>query len=221
MRVDRFNFGPPVGFPVQFRVIGPDADEVREIADRGARRDAQRRSGRRCASQLGREDALAARSRSTRRAPARFGLTPQDIAQTLQTLIGGVTVTTIRAGEEKIDVVARAVPAERAALDRSTDLTIETRSGVAIPIGQVAQIVRTSRSRSSGGEDREVASPRSATSSTARNRPTSRRRCGRNWPAIRDVAAAGLSHRDGRRDRGIAEGHASISLLFPIMILAC
>ena len=34
MRVDRFNFGPPVGFPVQFRVIGPDTDKVREIADR-------------------------------------------------------------------------------------------------------------------------------------------------------------------------------------------
>ena len=24
VRVDRFNFGPPVGFPVQFRVVGPD-----------------------------------------------------------------------------------------------------------------------------------------------------------------------------------------------------
>ena len=32
VRVDRFNFGPPVGFPVQFRVVGPDANKVREIA---------------------------------------------------------------------------------------------------------------------------------------------------------------------------------------------
>src|SRR5579872_1011337 len=32
VRVDRFNFGPPVGFPVQFRVIGPDTNKVREIA---------------------------------------------------------------------------------------------------------------------------------------------------------------------------------------------
>src|SRR5206468_3935151 len=32
VRVDRFNFGPPVGFPVQFRVIGPDANQVRDIA---------------------------------------------------------------------------------------------------------------------------------------------------------------------------------------------
>ena len=40
VRVDRFNFGPPVGFPVQFRVIGPDPNKVRDIAYQGARRDA-------------------------------------------------------------------------------------------------------------------------------------------------------------------------------------
>ncbi|WP_163468270.1 efflux RND transporter permease subunit, partial [Klebsiella michiganensis] len=32
VRVDRFNFGPPVGFPVQFRIVGPDTEKVREIA---------------------------------------------------------------------------------------------------------------------------------------------------------------------------------------------
>jgi multidrug efflux pump subunit AcrB len=32
VRVDRFNFGPPVGFPVQFRVVGPDPIKVRAIA---------------------------------------------------------------------------------------------------------------------------------------------------------------------------------------------
>src|SRR5882757_5553689 len=32
VRVDRFNFGPPVGLPVQFRVIGPDTKKVRDIA---------------------------------------------------------------------------------------------------------------------------------------------------------------------------------------------
>src|SRR6478736_2497651 len=33
VRVDRFVFGPPVGFPVQFRIIGPDAMKVRAIAE--------------------------------------------------------------------------------------------------------------------------------------------------------------------------------------------
>jgi multidrug efflux pump subunit AcrB len=34
VRIDRFNFDPPVGFPVQFRVIGPDPQQVRQIAFR-------------------------------------------------------------------------------------------------------------------------------------------------------------------------------------------
>ena len=33
LRIDQLNFGPPVGFPVQFRVTGPDPLKVREIAD--------------------------------------------------------------------------------------------------------------------------------------------------------------------------------------------
>ena len=71
VRVDRFNFGPPVGFPVQFRVTGPEVDKVREIAGRGARRDADRRPRDRSPSQLGREDAVAP---LRRRSGARAGL---------------------------------------------------------------------------------------------------------------------------------------------------
>ena len=62
-----------------------------------------------------------------------IGLTPQDVAQTLQTLLTGFTVTQYREGIESIDVVARAVPAERLDLDRLPSLTISTRNGVAVP----------------------------------------------------------------------------------------
>ena len=41
VRVDRFNFGPPVGFPVQFRVVGPDRDDGARDRLRGARRHAE------------------------------------------------------------------------------------------------------------------------------------------------------------------------------------
>ena len=51
VRVDRFNFGPPVGFPVQFRVIGPDTKKVRDIAYR-VREVMRRQSGDRSAPRL-------------------------------------------------------------------------------------------------------------------------------------------------------------------------
>ena len=69
-----------------------------------------------------------------------LGLTPQDVAQTLQTLLTGFTVTQYREGIETVDVVARAVPAERLDLARLPDLTISTRNGVAVPLSQIARL---------------------------------------------------------------------------------
>jgi hypothetical protein len=40
VRLDRFNFGPLVGFPVQFRIIGPDPEVAHSIA--GQVRDVMR-----------------------------------------------------------------------------------------------------------------------------------------------------------------------------------
>src|SRR5262249_58281963 len=69
-----------------------------------------------------------------------LGLTPQDVAQTLQTLVSGFTVTQYREGIEHIDVVARALPSERLDLDRLPDLTITTRNGLAVPLSQIPRL---------------------------------------------------------------------------------
>jgi multidrug efflux pump len=69
-----------------------------------------------------------------------LGLTPQDVAQTLQTLLSGYNVTQYREGIEHIDVVARAVPSERLELGRLPTLTIATRNGVAVPLSQIARL---------------------------------------------------------------------------------
>ena len=140
VRVDRFNYGPPVGFPVQFRVMGSDPLMVRDIAYRV--RDIMR------ADPAVRDPHLDwnERTPSVRleldqdRARA-LGLTPQDLANSLQMLISGATVTTVRDGVEKVDVVARAVKSERADLAHLGDLTITTRSGAFVPVSQVAKIV--------------------------------------------------------------------------------
>ena len=72
VRVDRFNFGPPVGFPVQFRVIGPDAKKVAGHRLSGAGRDARRRPGDRSASRLERAGAVPEARRSIRIACGRW-----------------------------------------------------------------------------------------------------------------------------------------------------
>jgi multidrug efflux pump len=138
-RVDRFVFGPPVGYPVQFRVIGPDPLKVRDIAEDVRKVMASNKKLIEPHLDWG-EQAKSIRLEVDQDRARAIGLTPQDVAQTLQTLLTGFSVTQYREGIETIDVVARAVPAERLDIGRLPSLTISTRNGVAVPLSQIARI---------------------------------------------------------------------------------
>ncbi len=116
-RIDRFVFGPPVGFPVQFRVVGPDPLQVRSIAEQV--RQVMAQNPKIIDPHLDWSEQVKSIRLEVDQDRARaLGLTPQDVAQTLQTLLSGFTVTQYREGIEHIDVVARAVAPERLDLDR-------------------------------------------------------------------------------------------------------
>ncbi len=140
VRVDRFVFGPPVGFPVQFRIIGPDAMKVRAIAEEV--RQVMAANPKIVDPHLDWSEQVKSIRLEVDQDRARtLGLTPQDVAQTLQTLVSGYTVTQYREGIEHIDVIARAVAAERLELNRLPALTIATRDGVAVPLSQIARLI--------------------------------------------------------------------------------
>src|SRR5499427_871751 len=139
VRVDRFNFGPPVGFPVQFRVIGPDTKKVRDIAYKV--RDVMRANHQVVDPHLDwNEQAPFLRLVVDQDRVRALGMTPQDISESLGMLISGVPITTVRDGIEKVAVVARAVPDERLDLAHIADLAVYSRNGVAVPLSQVAQV---------------------------------------------------------------------------------
>jgi multidrug efflux pump subunit AcrB len=138
-RVDRFVFGPPVGFPVQFRVIGPDPLKVRAIAEDV--RKVMAENHKLIDPHLDWNEQVKSIRLDIDQDRARaLGLTPQEVAQTLQTLVSGYTITQYREGIERIGVVARAISSERLDLDRLPDLTIATRNGVSVPLSQVAKL---------------------------------------------------------------------------------
>lgn len=139
VRVTTLFLGPPVGFPVQFRVIGPDPAKVREAAYRV--REAMRANPKTEDVQLDwNEQAKAVRLVVDQDRARVMGLTPQDISEALQSFLSGVKITQIRDGIELVDVVARAVPEERLRPERLQDLTISVRNGQPIPLSQVARI---------------------------------------------------------------------------------
>jgi multidrug efflux pump subunit AcrB len=139
-RIDRFYYGPPVGFPVQFRVVGADPATVREIAYRV--RDVMRDDD-------GVDDPHLSWNEQTPRVRlvidqdrARLlGLTPQDVSDRLRLAISGVTIATLRDGIDQVQVVARAVPEERGDLSRIGDMVVYSRDGKAVTVSQVAKIV--------------------------------------------------------------------------------
>jgi multidrug efflux pump len=138
-RAIRMDFGPPVGFPVQYRVVGPDPKEIRRIARElqsimqtdPDTVDVQMEWGE--LSKFVRLDVDQDRARL-------LGLTPQDLSQSLQTLMTGIPITQYREGTELIDVVARAVPTERMVLDDLQNINITTLSGKSVPLSQVASL---------------------------------------------------------------------------------
>jgi len=138
-RVDRFVFGPPVGFPVQFRVVGPDPMKVRAIAEDV--RKVMAANNKVIDPHLDWSEQVKSIRLEVDQDRARaLGLTPQDVSQNLQTLVSGVTITQYREGIENIGVVARAIPSERLELGKLPTLTIATRNGVPIPLSQIARL---------------------------------------------------------------------------------
>ena len=139
VRVDRFNFGPPVGFPVQFRAVGADPAEVRKIAYQV--REVMEQNRKVVSPHLDWNEMMPSIKLIVDQDRARaFGLDPSAIAQVLQTLVSGAPVTVIRDGTEQVQVVARAVKSERLDPAKLADFTLTARNGVPVPLGQVARI---------------------------------------------------------------------------------
>ena len=139
LRASRLELGPPVGYPVQFRIIGPDPLELRRIA---ASVRAAMRSDPHIWNVSDNWGAMGkAVTVSLDQDKARLlGLTSEDVANTLQTLQQGAPITQYREGTDLIPVVARAVASERQDIGAIGSVTIPSGAGHAVPLAQIAEI---------------------------------------------------------------------------------
>ena len=139
VRITRLELGPPVGFPVQFRVVGPDTQKVREIA-----REVQAvmaSSPKLRDVQFDWNDPVRALRVDIDQDKARaLGLAPADVGFVTQTVMQGATMSQLREHEDLVDIVARAVPSERLDIDTLKDVNLYTRDGTVVPLSQVARV---------------------------------------------------------------------------------
>jgi multidrug efflux pump subunit AcrB len=129
--------GPPVGWPVQYRVSGPDMDEVREIALRLAQVMATSPDTRRINFDWN-EPARQVRIQVNQDEARRLGLSSQTLAAVLNAAVTGSTVTQVRDDIYLIDVFARATGEERISLPTLRTLQVALPNGRTVALGQFA-----------------------------------------------------------------------------------
>jgi multidrug efflux pump len=138
-RVNRLENGPPVGYPVQFRVFGQDNAQVQAIADRVQAVMRSHPNVRRVNQDWG--ERLKRVSVEVDQDKARaLGITSREIKEALQGSLSGTQVTTYREGDDELDVTARLVEPERTDLNNLKDAKIYLRNGQFIPVSQVARL---------------------------------------------------------------------------------
>ncbi|HET8705667.1 MAG TPA: efflux RND transporter permease subunit, partial [Pseudomonadales bacterium] len=139
IRVQRLENGPPVGFPVQFRVSGPDFNTIRDIAAKVAlivREHPYAKDVNLNWNEMSKQLKLDVDQHKARA----LGLSSQQIAASLNMLLNGSSITQLREGDQLIDVVGRVVEQERAMITTLPDINIHTQSGKYVPLSQVANI---------------------------------------------------------------------------------
>ncbi len=138
-RVYPLELGPPVGWPLQYRVSGREPDQVRKIASRVA--------------DLVGSAPGAANVNYNWIGPARtlriqvdqdqarlLGLSSQELALAVNAVMSGVTATQVRSGIWLVDVLVRASAEQRASLSAIRMLQVPLPNGRTVPLSQIASV---------------------------------------------------------------------------------
>ena len=138
-RVSPLELGPPVGWPLKYRVSGPDIGRVRDIAVALAgllgsnpdTRDVNLTAG---------EPERAVRVTVNQTEARAAGMSSEDVAGALASIYSGVTVTTVRDRNRLVDVVLRGADKDRRDISALANLQIATADGNRVPLRQIATI---------------------------------------------------------------------------------
>jgi multidrug efflux pump subunit AcrB len=136
-RVKLLPNGPPVPYPVQFRVTGPDPVVLRELAN-GVKAAMRTNPNTRGVNDNWNESIKVLRLEVDQAKARALGVSSQSIAQAAKTILSGTTVGQYRDGDKLIDIVLRQPLEERDAISDLGNAYLPTASGKSIPLLQIA-----------------------------------------------------------------------------------
>jgi multidrug efflux pump len=139
-RVKLLPNGPPVPFPVQFRVSGPDPQVLRLKADE-VKTAMRANPNTRGVNDNWNESVKVLRLEVDQDKARALGVSSQSIAQASRVLLTGSTVGQFREGDKLIDLVLRQPQSERQTMSDLSSAYVPTASGRSVPLLQVAKPV--------------------------------------------------------------------------------
>jgi multidrug efflux pump subunit AcrB len=136
VRVTQLVFGPYTPFPVEFRIMGPDPEQLYQISEKAL--DIMK----------GVPDVRQANRDWGNRTPVlRFvpdqdrlsliGLSPAEAAQQMQLLLSGIPVTQVRENIRNVPVIARSAGENRLDPSKLADFSLMSRDGRQVPLDQI------------------------------------------------------------------------------------
>ncbi|MGB4073300.1 efflux RND transporter permease subunit [Pseudomonas sp.] len=138
-RISRLENGPPVGYPVQFRVSGEHIDEVRQLARQVA--DKVRENPHVVNVHLDWEEpSKVVRLNIDQERARALGVSTADLSRFLQSSLTGAPVSQYREGNELIEILLRGTLSERQELGLLPSLAVPTDNGRSVPLSQVATL---------------------------------------------------------------------------------
>ena len=138
-RVKLLPNGPPVPYPVQFRILGPDVDGVRHWADE-ALTILRSHPDLRGVNDNWNEPVKVLRLEIDQAKARALGITSQGIAQATRGVVSGSTIGQYREEDRLIEIQVRSPLSERDALSDLQNTVVPTATGRAVPLSQIARI---------------------------------------------------------------------------------
>ncbi|MBI5335251.1 MAG: efflux RND transporter permease subunit [Burkholderiales bacterium] len=138
-RVKALPNGPPVPYPVQFRIVGPDVDGVRRWADE-ALAILRQHPDLRGINDNWNEPVKVLRLEIDQDKARALGVTSQGIAQATRGVVSGNAIGQYREEDRLIEIRVRSPLGERDALTDLQNTVVPTASGRAVPLSQIARI---------------------------------------------------------------------------------
>ena len=214
----RLENGPPVGFPVQFRVSGANITQIRDIARQVA--SIMRTHANLLNVQLNWEEPSKVVHIEIDQAKARLlGVSTVDVATVINAASHEVWVTEFREANERINLVARGPERERTHLSHLPDLMINTPSG-AVPLAQLATLSSDFEEGVIWRRDRQPSIIVRANLQGDLQAAVVSQQIDQQLDAIKASLPTGVSIKTGGAVEESAKGGASVAAGFPLFLIA-